>query len=343
VLFPEFVVPHTTAEEHETHRSELTQGGLWGAGFSTDATNVVMWCCEHNLKQGSVGFKQSHPARSYNISVNHRRRMLWSTEGHPSHWNDKTLAHHENFLRDMHDCHISQDIRFQSLSWTSIPGQSDVKSTTHAGAYGHHRRRSCTQAPAKVNRLTIEQRLSDWIESFRKDVECAFGILKGRFRLLKTGIRAEGSVAADRMRHTCCALQNMPFEADGLHAQWEEGHASDHEEEFGNNNPSECQRHTPFAIRRSNDTQLQEFGGRRHEEQSHQRTQIGDRDNNDMDADDADDDIDDGTGMEEVTADGAIIVNSLSHFDFREQLVNHFNMHRQRKMQWPTRNPNTND
>lgn len=330
MLFPEFVVPHTTAEEHETHRSELTQGGLWGAGFSTDATNVVMWCCEHNLKQGSVGFKQSHPARSYNISVNHRRRMLWSTEGHPSHWNDKTLAHHENFLRDMHDCHISQDIRFQSLSWTSIPGQSDVKSTTHAGAYGHHRRRSCTQAPAKVNRLTIEQRLSDWIESFRKDVECVFGTLKGRFRALKTGIRLEGPVAADRMWLTCCALHNWLLEVDGMDVEWQG--------DCGKNDTEECRRLAPFAIRRLNNNQLQNFGSREHENEACENVVLARRRDEDMvEADDA---IVSNIRRDEA---GRIHLNSLSYFDFRHRLVEHFDiLHRHNKVKWPRREKQRN-
>ena len=44
-----------------------------------------------------------------------------------------------------------------------------------------------------------ELRWSKWIESMRKDVECVFGILKGRFRVLKTGIRLHGIKAADKI------------------------------------------------------------------------------------------------------------------------------------------------
>ena len=47
-LYPEFVVCPTTAEEYRTHRKEFDVGALTGAGFSTDATNVVMWRCNHN-------------------------------------------------------------------------------------------------------------------------------------------------------------------------------------------------------------------------------------------------------------------------------------------------------
>ncbi len=57
---------------------------------------------------------------------------------------------------------------------------------------------------------------SKWLESMRKDVECAFGILKGRFRILKTGVRVHGVEATDKIWLTCCALHNFVLEADGL-------------------------------------------------------------------------------------------------------------------------------
>ena len=42
-----------------------------------------------------------------------------------------------------------------------------------------------------------ETRWSEWLECMRKDVECMFGILKGRFRILKAGIRLHGVPVAD--------------------------------------------------------------------------------------------------------------------------------------------------
>ena len=67
----------------------------------------------------------------------------------------------------------------------------------------------------------VEQRLSEFIESFRKDSECVIGILKGRWRVLKTGIRLHGAETADKVWLTCCALHNMLLEADGKSDEWE--------------------------------------------------------------------------------------------------------------------------
>ena len=56
----------------------------------------------------------------------------------------------------------------------------------------------------------------------RKDVECTFGILKGRWRILKTGIRVEGVDVVDKIWLTCCALHNWLLDIDGLDIAWSE-------------------------------------------------------------------------------------------------------------------------
>lgn len=340
VLYPEYVIMPQTAAEYETHQREFTTGGLWGAGFSCDATNVIMWRCQHNLKQSQMGFKNTHPARTYNVSVNHRRQILYSTKGHPSRWNDKTLALFDDFLSGIHDGKFLQDVRFELLKYGGNAGNlEEVVNVKYRGAWGlvdnGYHRWACTQAPAKVNHLLTEQRLSEWIESFRKDIECFFGILKGRWRILKTGIRLEGTVAADRTWLTCCALHNLLLTIDGLHEEWREGVPSDWEGELGRNDAEECQRHLPtFAIQRLNNTELEEFGSRAHEAEAAADSHL----NNNHE--EAREDIGVLNDVTKVRTDdeGAIFVNSLSYQDFRDRLVTHFDiLFQQRRIKWPTR------
>jgi hypothetical protein len=68
-----------------------------------------------------------------------------------------------------------------------------------------------------------EIRFSQWLESVRKDVECTFGIMKGRFRILKTGIQIHGVKATDKVWLTCCALRNYLLEVNGLDKDWMHG------------------------------------------------------------------------------------------------------------------------
>ena len=328
-LYPRYVRFPTTAEEYKPHQEEFTEGGLHGAGFSTDATNVLLWRCSHNLKQAHVGFKNSHPARTYNLTCNHRRRILHTTRGHPSRWNDKTLAWLDEFLCGVREGRILQDVKFKLFEYRNEIG-GPIRTAFYRGAWGlcdnGYHRWSCTQAPGKNDLLLTEKRLSQWIESFRKDVECVFGILKGRFRILKTGIRLEGLVAADNTWLTCCALHNILLEVDGLDERWEDGVPSDWEGELGENNADEMARFAPFAIQRLQDPES--FGSRSHEQASAlPRPLCGGGDDESQASEGL------GANADET---GRIYVNSLSYSDFRERLVNHFDiLWRKHRIVWP--------
>jgi hypothetical protein len=67
---------------------------------------------------------------------------------------------------------------------------------------------------------TDKKRWSKWIESMRKDVECTFRILKGRWRILKSSVRFSGVVNIDKVWFICFALHNWLLEIDGLNGQW---------------------------------------------------------------------------------------------------------------------------
>jgi hypothetical protein len=84
----------------------------------------------------------------------------------------------------------------------------------------------------------------------RKDVECTFGILKGRWRILKTGIRLHGTKPADKIFKTCCALHNWLLEIDGLDDEWERGVPSEWEGSLGQHHLSDPRTAEFFALHR---------------------------------------------------------------------------------------------
>jgi hypothetical protein len=53
----------------------------------------------------------------------------------------------------------------------------------------------------------------------RKDVECTFSILKGRWRILKAGVRIHVVDGVDDVWLTCCALHNWLLDIDGLNGE----------------------------------------------------------------------------------------------------------------------------
>lgn len=101
---------------------------------------------------------------------------------------------------------------------------------------------STTVPPLKLYATEAERRWSQWLESLRKDVECTFGILKCRWRILKTGIRLEGMETVNNIWKTCCALHNWLLEIDGLDGEWEGA--------IGQHDAHDIVRHMPFSIGR---------------------------------------------------------------------------------------------
>jgi hypothetical protein len=90
-FFYEQVVMPNNKEEAKKHMGEMSQAGFHGSVGSSDATHVGMEKCSHWLAQAHSGPKLNMPSRTYNITTNHRRRILGTTTGHPARWNDKTL------------------------------------------------------------------------------------------------------------------------------------------------------------------------------------------------------------------------------------------------------------
>ena len=58
---------------------------------------------------------------------------------------------------------------------------------------------------------------SERLESVRKAVECTFGILKKRFRILRSDMECRDPNQIDAIFRTCCALHNMLLRHDDRH------------------------------------------------------------------------------------------------------------------------------
>ena len=72
------------------------------------------------------------------------------------------------------------------------------------------------QCPWKTPGTPHAQAYSKQLESVRKDVECFFGILKGRFRILKSAILFHDEGHISNMFKTCCVQYNILHAWDGL-------------------------------------------------------------------------------------------------------------------------------
>ena len=151
-LYQEHVIEPMTNMDLRDCNNEFKLVGLPGCIGSTDATHVVVERCVYKLRQ--LG-KVNHTARTYNLTVNHRRRILSSTFGHPARFNDKTLIIYDKFVNKLKKGNFDNEFEFKLYDYDKNEQEIKVK---YKGCYlivdsGYHRW-SITVPPMKFQQHT---------------------------------------------------------------------------------------------------------------------------------------------------------------------------------------------
>ena len=232
------------------HEKLFKMAGFNGCIGSTDATHIGMLNCAAWAHIIHKGFKLNIPSRTYNMTVNHCHQILGSTLGHPVTWNDKTLILFDELVSNVNDGNIPNDDEFMLFEHDK---DGNIVEVGYKGVWfivdNAYLSWSCTVPPVKDGLTYTVIRFSEWLESMRKDVEFTFGILKGRFTILRYGLRFARIEQCDQLWLTCCALHNMLLFEDGLDKNWENGVASDWERFDSESSKNSV---IPFAISKLN-------------------------------------------------------------------------------------------
>lgn len=310
-----------------THLHEYENAGFPGCCGSMDASHVPHERVEYRFRQPHLGHKLPYTARTYNIVVNHRREILSTTRGHPSRWNDKTLVRFDELATGLQNGDLESNFVFEL--WERGPDGTH-RQQKYTGCWlivdNGYLNWGTTIPPMKVTVERKEIRFSKWLESLRKDVECTFGILKGRWRVLKTGIRLHGVKSCDKIWLTCCGLHNWLLKVDGLSVAWESGVSSDWQGSLGETNLQDLPESirnlvSPGLPRNFDHSGMGPGRDSVYDQQAIQEAEYNDRSGS------------------VVMENGAIVVRRLSMNQFRERLVQHFDILFQKKQViWPQRN-----
>ena len=324
-LFKMWVYTPRTPEEIASVTSEYSAAGFPGCIGSMDATHVEHCRIAYDYRQAHLSFKLPFTARTYNIVTNHRRRILGTTDGHPARWNDKSLVKFDEIAMDLHEGKgVMKDLEFELYAYGETTAA--VKKEKYRGAWilvdNGYLNWGVTIPPMKNTSTKAQWRFSKWLESMRKDVECTFGIMKGRWRILKTGIRLHGTNKSDEIWKTCCALHNWLLEVDGLDrrwgSDWQGGMGDVHEDEL----PPSVR---TLLARNSLVVNYDGSGmGTGDDRQRGEDNAVGELDNKDTFV----------GSIQEI--DGSIVVRKLSMHQFRQRLICHFDIaFRKKELQWP--------
>ena len=220
-LYQKWVITPADSTAANAKMHEYSQAKFPGCVGSCDCTHIVTKRCEYKLKNNHLGAKNSLTTRTFNLTCNHCRRILHTTNGGPGRWNDQSMVRLDTFVSGIRDGCILDDCDFELLACGK---DGEVKTLRFLGAYlivDHgYLNWLCTVPPFGVTNNIDKICWSKWLESMRKDVECTFGILKGKWRILKSGVRIYGVDLVDHVWFTCCALHNWLLEVDGLTEKW---------------------------------------------------------------------------------------------------------------------------
>jgi hypothetical protein len=173
--------------------------GMPGAVGSTDCTHIPLGKCPVSWKNSCTG-KEGFPTLAYSMTCDHTRKIMHCTGGFPGAYNDKTIARYDSFITD-----VGQNKMFTNLTYNTKTKQ-DVVERKGAylicdGGYHHWNHLMCGLKLTSTNEARI---WSVQMESVRKDIECCYGILKVRFKILAYPIQflsRKGKMVRDLYLH----------------------------------------------------------------------------------------------------------------------------------------------
>ncbi|CAN0508570.1 unnamed protein product, partial [Ectocarpus sp. 12 AP-2014] len=201
-------------EGEDLRRVESTYRSLGYPGTvgSIDCTHVPWERCAFSETTTHKG-KEGYTTVVFEAICDHAGRILASTKGYPGAENDKTVVQ-----RDLSVRRVEGEEPWVSYKYEMYDETGDV--TEHTGGWliadGGYHRVPLLICPFKVYANVAEQQWSKRLESVRKDIECLFGRLKGRFRLFKTGILFGDRTKIDDAWFIACIIHNMLLAFDGL-------------------------------------------------------------------------------------------------------------------------------
>ena len=208
-----------TEEELESVLMTSTRRGYPGCIGFMDGVHCAWDMCPVGWRHLFTG-KDPVPSIGWQCSVNHQRRFISVSPGNLGSVNDKTAVQYDNFVKSLRHNPMYRDAKYKVFkSDGSVIEQTGLWLSVDGGYISIPE--LLVGDPTILNHY-----MNFWtcfMESERKHVECAFGILKSRFRILKLPIRMHNFHEIDDMFFTCCILHNMCLDYDGRDDGWNLG------------------------------------------------------------------------------------------------------------------------
>ena len=201
-------------EELKQIMDDYAKLGLPGSVGSVDVTHCYLDKCPSQYSNLCTG-KEKKPTLAFEVVVTHRKKIISISKGEYGSYNDKTICRMDPFVRDVMNGTFFGDM--ESKIYDNDGSFTTVKGVHLICDNGYHK------LPTMICPMLFRTDMhdvfwSEWIESVRKDVECTFGILKNRFRILKNPFQHHSLDLMEDVFVVCGMIHNVLLIVDN---KWE--------------------------------------------------------------------------------------------------------------------------
>ena len=180
--------------------------GLPGCIGSIDVVHVKWANCPAGDFNRAKG-KETFPSLGFQCITDFNRRVLSIYGPHFGSRNDMDIVKTDEYVNEVRSKRL-----FRDAQWSYYNRNGHVRRAN--GMYlicdNGYLRWPTTICPfTRRSNSSPEGYFSTNIESVRKDVECTFGIIKKRWRILNNGFYQRDIVKCDKIFVTCCCLNNF--------------------------------------------------------------------------------------------------------------------------------------
>jgi hypothetical protein len=183
-FYDDFVYfPKDGTEELKKTMDTFARVGFPGAVGSMDVTHFRWFACPEGEYNNCKG-KYPYPTLACQAIVDHNRRIFFMSDLYDGRENDKNITSNDDFT------YAILNGLFNKVKY-KLYDEDGVLHLVEGGYIivdGGYQSAPCLVDPMHDANGVKEVHWSEFLESVRKDVECAFGILKTRFRMLRNGV-----------------------------------------------------------------------------------------------------------------------------------------------------------
>jgi hypothetical protein len=201
----EYVFYPRTMEELQVTVHDYESQHLPGAGGSIDVVHVKWSNCpagDYNKCKG----KESFPSVAFECVTNNRRRVLGISPIQFGARSDKHIVRFDPTVE------LIKKQWYKDVEWEYYTADGELKK--EKGIYficdgGYLRWKSLICPYAGSEEIGQRGYFNTNLESIRKDVECTFGILKKRWRILDYGLHYYNMKKCEMVFTVCCIMHNI--------------------------------------------------------------------------------------------------------------------------------------